>query len=118
MCLQGLDTLKNEALFRRTVLHEFGHVMGMLHELQNPTVAIPWDTLKLYHYYESVYGWKSDLVNTWVLQLYTDAEHSDFDPHSIMLYAVPKEVTKGDFSIAWPDALSDRDKEFIRKNYR
>ena len=118
MCLQGLDTMKNPELFRRTVLHEFGHVMGLLHELQSPVADIPWDTAKLYAYYERVYKWKSDSVDKWVLSPYINAEHSEFDKESIMLYAVPKEVTKENYSIPWPNKISQRDKEFIFDKYR
>ncbi|WP_153796800.1 hypothetical protein [Foetidibacter luteolus] len=118
MCLEGLDTLKDQPLFTRTVLHEFGHVMGLFHELQSPAAFIPWDTGKLYAYYEREYNWKPDSVDKWVLQLYESVEHSDFDDRSIMLYAVPDEVTKGRFEISWPDKLSQRDTGFLLSNYK
>jgi serralysin len=121
MCLQGLDTTNDRELFVRTVLHEFGHVFGLLHELQNPRAKIPWDTLKLYKYYDSTYHWKPDSVNKWVLNLYDysdpNLDVTDFDTSSIMMYAVPKEVTKGGFSVNWPKGLSAKDKQFIIDNY-
>jgi hypothetical protein len=41
-----------------------------------------------------------------------------FDPQSIMLYPVPKELTKGGFEIPWSNSeLSALDKEFIGKMY-
>ena len=29
--------------YYRTTLHEFGHALGFLHELQHPFGSIPWD---------------------------------------------------------------------------
>lgn len=120
MCLEGLDKTSDEVLFKRTVLHEFGHAMGLYHELQNPNTKIAWDTAALYHYYDSVYHWKPDSVNKWVLRLHDPAnvDASDFDPHSIMLYAVPRSVTKDGFQIQWPDRLSQKDIRFINTYYR
>lgn len=120
MCLQGLDTMKNNEVFERTVLHEFGHVMGFLHELQNPSVRIPWDTSKLFKYYDSAYGWKPDSVKKWVLDLYDlqSVDASEFDSLSIMVYAVPKEVTKNGYYIKWPKKLSKKDKEKATEFYQ
>lgn len=118
MCLFGLDTIRDQAIYKRTVLHEFGHVMGMLHELQNPSAVIPWDTAKLYDYYKDTYHWKPDSVDKWVLKKYTTTDHSLFDSKSIMLYVVPKSLTKGDYAIPWPVALSKKDEEFIKLKYK
>lgn len=117
MCLEGLDKTADQALFRRTVLHEFGHVVGLLHELQHPDARIPWDTAKLYAYYKSTYDWERDSVNKWVLTLYDSMQHGQFDTTSIMIYAVPAAVTTGNYRIAWPDNLSKGDRDFIKQHY-
>jgi serralysin len=40
-----------------------------------------------------------------------------FDIESIMLYAIPNELTVGDFEVGWNTILSATDKEFMRQNY-
>jgi hypothetical protein len=117
MSLEGLDKTTDKTLFRRVILHEFGHALGFLHETQNPTANIPWDTLKLYRYYDSVYHWKPDSVNKWVLAPYLKAEYSPFDTASIMMYAIPREVTKGGYYIQWPLKISTQDKKFAKAVY-
>ena len=46
MQLGGLRADSSETVIRRTVLHEFGHAIGCIHEQASPSVAIPWDTEK------------------------------------------------------------------------
>jgi len=46
-----------EEEFRRTVLHEFGHALGLLHEHQNPAGGIPWDEAAVYAFYYQTQGW-------------------------------------------------------------
>ena len=47
----------SEEEFARSILHEFGHALGMLHEHQSPANGIPWDETKLYDYYRAHYDW-------------------------------------------------------------
>ncbi|MBS1663645.1 MAG: hypothetical protein JST68_21560 [Bacteroidetes bacterium] len=118
MCLQGLDETKDSALFTRTVLHEFGHMIGLLHELQSPDAKINWDTTRLYAYYDSVYHWGRDSVDQFVLKQFDGADHSRFDSLSIMLYAVPVSILKpGSLAIPWPQKLSRLDSQFIFTHY-
>ena len=43
--------------FARSILHLFGHTLGMLNEHQSPANGIPWDETKLYDYYRAHYDW-------------------------------------------------------------
>lgn len=104
---------------RRTVLHEFGHALGLLHEHQSPAADIPWDVEKVYAWYAANQGWSKNEVDQQVLDpdggpwtLYT--EH---DPTSIMQYPVENFLTKGNYEIPWSNELSPVDKAGIRILY-
>jgi astacin (peptidase family M12A) len=109
-----------EREYRRVVLHEFGHALGMIHEHQNPAAAgqIPWDKPKVYAYYAQQ-GWSHADVDQNIFQVYAaDATNfTAFDPRSIMEYAVPDELTIGSYAIGWNTELSENDKVFMRRQY-
>jgi hypothetical protein len=109
-----------EGEYRRVVLHEFGHALGMIHEHQNPAAQgqIPWDKPKVYAYYAKQ-GWSTQDVDENIFQVYAaDATNfTAFDPTSIMEYPVPDELTTGSYAIGWNTELSENDKEFMRRQY-
>jgi len=115
--LQDLDK-EDDAEFTRVVLHEFGHAIGLEHELQSVNANIKWDTTAVYKYYDTAYGWSSQKVNDNIFTTINTAEATRFDPKSIMIYAVPAFLTKDKIAIPWPDGLSDTDKKTIQKYYR
>ncbi len=115
MYLQNLDNTSNRE-FRRVVLHEFGHALGLHHEHQSPDANINWDEEKVYAYFLAE-GWDSTEVKRNVLTKISTDEYSPFDESSIMIYAVPKELTKDDSEIGWSFNLSRIDKEYIGKIY-
>jgi len=49
MILQGSDTMQDGPELARIVLHEFGHAMGLEHELRKSVALIPWDTALYTH---------------------------------------------------------------------
>lgn len=105
--------------YSRVVLHEFGHALGFVHEHQSPVGDIPWDKEKAYEYYKRTQNWDRPQVDENVFQKYsqTITNFSDFDPQSIMLYAIPEEITIGDYSTEWNKNLSDTDKYYAYKWY-
>ncbi|HRO52298.1 MAG TPA: DUF4062 domain-containing protein [Alicycliphilus sp.] len=103
------------------VLHEFGHVLGLAHEHNNPSGDIPWDrkeVLKLLggppnHWDHNTID--QYLYRTWETDRFPFAK--PFDPLSIMSYFFPKEVTGGKQIFSTNTSLSSGDKEFISRLY-
>ena len=119
MYLQGLDTLQDAKKFKRVVLHEFGHALGLEHELKNPNAKIPWNPEPVYDYYKKEYNWERAEVDSQIFDpLLPGAKlYTDFDPTSIMVYAVQPPMTKPPFTIPWPEDLSPTDTTYIKKWY-
>jgi serralysin len=103
----------------RVVLHEFGHALGLIHEHQSPAASIPWDTTAVYDYYNRRYGWNRSMVDAQIFRRYseTSTQYSAFDSLSIMQYAVPEELTLGDYAVGWNSTLSGADTAFARTIY-
>ena len=122
MFLQDIDEdLKNgNTDARRIILHEFGHGLGLNHELQHPDAAIPWDTAAVYTYYKEKFKWEPPLTYQQVFEKINDIGlKSQFDTTSIMVYAVPSELTLDKkYTIRWPENLSETDKKYIKKYYK
>jgi hypothetical protein len=105
--------------YSRVVLHEFGHALGCIHEHQHPTNGIPWDKRAVYDYYDRTNGWSEDETDSQIFVRYAQSEtnFSRFDRRSIMLYAIPNELTLGNYQVGWNTKLSASDKRFIATMY-
>lgn len=119
MFLEGLDTLRDENEFRRIVLHEFGHALGLEHELLKSSAHIPWDSNAVYKYYSDHYKWDRGKVDQNVFRAFdVPKPYDEFDSSSIMIYAVPDTLTIGrSYQIPWPKQLSLTDQECISTWY-
>jgi|GEM_PF-292936 len=106
--------------YRRVVLHEFGHVLGCIHEHQNPSTNIPWDKEAVYKFYgDAPTHWTREQVNTNFFSRYSSniTQYSQFDRHSIMLYPVDNNLTHGNYEVQWNRDLTPTDKSFIGSLY-
>ena len=110
-------TPENE--FRRTIVHEFGHCLGCIHEHQSPAAAIKWNKPVVYDYYARTQGWDEAKVNHNLFATFnqTTITNSRFDPNSIMIYPIPARFTLDGFQVGWNDDLSAHDKAFIARCY-
>ena len=113
------DTTSEEEL-RRVIVHEFGHAIGAIHEHQHPAGGIPWDEEAVYAYYARTNGWDRKTVENNIFAKYKAEQlnASEYDPESIMHYAVPAALlTDPSRAVGWNTDLSDRDKSFIATAY-
>jgi len=112
------DDETTEEVFRRTILHEFGHALAAIHEHQHPQNPIEWNKPIVYNYYANN-GWSEEKVDAQVFDRYGEGQtqFSQYDPLSIMHYPIPNEHTLNDFEVGWNTVLSEKDKCFIRKVY-
>lgn len=109
-----------DELIRRKVLHEFGHVLGLLHEHQIPDNGIKWKR-------EQVISDLSGPPNKWSVKEIEDnllkpAQAAEtnfiaFDPQSIMLYPILAKWTEDKFEVGWNTQLSQKDKAFVNAEY-
>jgi len=80
------DDETSDQEFSRTVIHEFGHAIGCIHEQASPVVDIPWNKLAVYAHYLEVNGWDKDKVDHNVFRKAEQAStlNSNWDKTSIM----------------------------------
>lgn len=126
----GTDSLNipsNEAtmnfgwLDQGVILHEFGHMIGMIHEHQNPrSNPIKWNRDQVI---KDLSGppnnWDMDTIEFNLFEKYevSQINGSDFDPKSVMLYSFPKSWTTDGFQTQPNEVLSSVDKAFARAVY-
>lgn len=115
MCL---NVAPGEEWFECTVLHEFGHALGLQHEHTHPDANIPWNEQALIATLQGA-GWTAQDVHQQYLDVQADTAmiKTAYDPLSIMHYAVAQWQTIGDFEIARNHQLSEKDLELMRLAY-
>ena len=107
---------------RRMILHEFGHLLGLLDEIQNPNAKIP---LRpgiragagiTYAYVSQIYKCPAPL-NRPITYQESLPQYRPFDPTSIMMVPIGKEYLTEDVSYGGASGLSTNDKEFVAHLY-
>jgi len=109
----------NERELKRVVVHEFGHALGLLHEQSYPG-AVNWKrTDSVYNYYYQTQGWDRAKVDFNVFeasnQFYTNG--TEYDPKSIMHYAIQPWETVDGYTVEQNYELSEGDKKLIAALY-
>lgn len=103
-----------------TVIHEFGHMIGLIHEHQNPKgQKIMWDDKKVIEWAKDSQGWSEQTTKQNIINKYdkNSINGSEFDPLSIMLYFFPASLTKNNVGTEQNFRLSGQDVIWIDKMY-
>ncbi|MBC7830097.1 MAG: hypothetical protein H7122_20295 [Chitinophagaceae bacterium] len=110
---------KSYDAMRRTVLHEFGHAIGLLHEHYSPVAGIPWNKEIVYKELGESQGWDKQTVDVNLFQEYKISYTNGtlYDKTSIMHYPVLARWTTNGYAVAWNNNLSEGDKSLISALY-
>jgi len=110
----------SEKELKGTTLHEFGHMLGLVHEHSSPDSPIQWNKQVVYDRYSGApNNWDKAQIDSNVISKYekTQTQYSAFDPHSIMLYTFSASLTTNNYSTHSNKKLSPTDKMHIGKMY-
>ena len=103
-----------------TVLHEFGHTFGMVHEQNNPRgETIQWNVPKVLEWAKQTQGWDEKTTRANILMKYRidQTNGSEFDANSIMLYFFPNDLTLNNRGTHQNFRLSRDDVIYLNRNY-
>lgn len=103
-----------------TILHEFGHAIGLSHEHQNPDGGMEWNEPEVMRSLKGAPNfWNEAQIRHNVLRKYSldQINGTEFDPDSIMLYAFPAAWTLNGVSTHENDSLSATDISFVSSVY-
>jgi len=114
-----LEMDPSNPMFEATLLHEFGHALGFHHAHLHPDANIPWDKEAVYKYYREDSQWTEEDVelNVFSFEQGNTVFLGEYDPLSVMHYAVPNFMTRGDFQISNNMIISEGDKQLARRCY-
>jgi len=102
------------------ILHEIGHMLGLLHEHQNPANQIQWNVQVLNEVLSGAPNfWTPKIIERNIIERYSTNRVTGtvFDPSSIMLYPIDASWTLNGFSTGWNTTLSQLDIQHIRTLY-
>jgi hypothetical protein len=104
---------------RAHILHEGLHMLGFGHEHASPKCPIKWNRDKAYKHYKTMYGWGQETTFVNVLKQHPadQVDASEYDPESIMHYAIDGSCTQDGFCVLVNDELSDLDKQWLKSRY-
>ncbi|HQF17756.1 MAG TPA: hypothetical protein PLI05_11925 [Methanotrichaceae archaeon] len=121
MNLGWLGPKDDEAEFRRIVLHEFGHVLGMQHEHGNPNSTIKWNKKAVYDDLSAPpNNWPRELIEYSIFSIWPPGYYpfqKIFDLKSIEMYTMDDKWFADGQAPGSNYELSQLDKQFIAALY-
>ena len=96
------------------VLHEFGHALGMQHEMKNPNIKLTWIESVLVQSYGGAAFVKSQITST-VNPSTVNA--LAFDKNSVMIYNLPANTNKEGVEMRPSNSYTDIDKQWLIMTY-
>ena len=118
MNLEGFTMRTPESEFRRVVRHEAGHTLGFEHEHMRTALVRKIDRRKAFAYYDRTQGWSEEDTVAQVLTPLAAGSimgTAETDPHSIMCYQIPAQITKDGKAIAGGRDINERDYAFAAR---
>lgn len=114
-----LERNDNSKEFRRVVLHEFGHALGLEHEHQHPEHDVNWNKDVVYRHFVEVEGWDEEDIEANLFKIPTGSDllTTSYDRESVMHYAIDPRATQDGRGVPTRYSLSEGDKAIIRKLY-
>ncbi len=115
-----LEDDTDDTEYNRVVVHEFGHMLGAIHEHQSPKGGIKWNLDAVYRYFGGPpNNWSKADIDFNIVHKYSidQLNATKFDKNSIMLYSFPGELIVGGVGTQENTQLSRGDKRFIKKMY-
>jgi hypothetical protein len=104
----------------KTIMHEFGHMLGMIHEHQNSKeFPIKWNDDLVYAWAKKTQNWDVATTDANILTIadITEINGSVFDSKSIMLYFFPSQLTLNGVGTESNGILSREDVKWITTIY-
>lgn len=118
---ESRETMNLDDIDRRGILHEFGHVLGLKHEHQNPASGIVWNKPVVIAALKAR-GWSKAKVEDNIFKRFskdcTCLGDPTADPQSVMMYPIPREWTLNGFSSHLNRNISRRDRSCLVREYR
>lgn len=120
MNLEGFTMSTPDSEFHRVVRHETGHTLGFPHEHLRSAIVNKLDREKAIAYYKRTEGWTKREVEDQVLtplESHSILGSRRTDPHSIMCYDAPGEITLDGEPIPGGTDIDESDYEIVGRLY-